>query len=108
MEHISPHEAKRLIDEEGARLVDVRERYEWDDMRVAGSQLVPLSEYEGDPAQLAPAAKTIFICAAGNRSQVACDIYESAWEGMTSYNLEGGIGAWASAALPTEFGPPSE
>jgi rhodanese-related sulfurtransferase len=105
MERVSPEEAKRLIDEEGARLVDVRERYEWDEMRVADSELVPLSEYEGDPTQLAPAKNTIFICAHGNRSQVASDIYETTWEGMPSYNLEGGIAAWAAAGLPTQFGP---
>ena len=47
---MSPHEdAKRLIDEEGAVLIDCREGYEWDEMRIPGAKLVPLSEYEGDP-----------------------------------------------------------
>ncbi|HEV7918227.1 MAG TPA: rhodanese-like domain-containing protein [Solirubrobacterales bacterium] len=105
MEHISPQEAKRLIDEEGARLVDVREGYEWDEMRVKGSTLMPLSEYEGDPSQLPQADKTIFICAAGNRSQTAADIYEQAYSGAAAYNLEGGIKAWATQGLPTDFSP---
>lgn len=94
-----------MVEEEGARIVDVRERYEWEEMRTEGAELVPLSEYEGDPTLLAPAKKTIFMCAHGNRSQVAADIYEKTWEGMPSYNLEGGIAAWANAGLPIKIGP---
>lgn len=104
VENVTAQEAKQLIDE-GARLVDVRERYEWEEMRTDG-ELVPLSEYESNPELLGPAEKTIFICAHGNRSQVAAGIYESVHAGAKAYNLEGGIAAWVNAGLPTHFGPP--
>lgn len=106
MESISAPEAKRLIDEEGARLVDVREQYEWDEMHVPGSELKPLSEYEGDPTALAAAPRTIFICATGNRSQTAAAIYEQAWPGEESFNLDGGIVNWAARGLPVEMSLP--
>jgi rhodanese-related sulfurtransferase len=105
MEHVSPEEAKRLIDEEGAVLIDCREDYEWDEMRVAGSTLAPLSEYEGDPEMVEEAEKVIFICAHGNRSQVAASIYEGVHPNSTAINLEGGIASWAAKGLPTDFGP---
>lgn len=102
MEKISPKEAERLIREQGARLVDVRERHEFDEVRIPGSQLMPLSEFEGDPTMLPPAKVTIFQCAHGVRSETAADLYESAWPGVSSFSLEGGIVAWADEDLPTE------
>ena len=62
MNEVSPEEAKRLIDEEGARLIDCREDFEWDEMRIPGATLVPLSEYEMDPEEIEEAPITIFQC----------------------------------------------
>ncbi|MBJ7347338.1 MAG: rhodanese-like domain-containing protein [Thermoleophilaceae bacterium] len=107
MENISSAEARRLIEDEGARLVDVRERHEWDEMRIPGAQLVPLSEYEANPALLdATAQKTIFQCAHGSRSMAAASIYEEAHGGAQAFNLEGGIADWAARGNPFEMGPP--
>ncbi|MGH2907228.1 MAG: rhodanese-like domain-containing protein [Solirubrobacterales bacterium] len=105
MEQLSPQEAQRLIDEEGARLVDCREDYEWDEMRIPGAQLVPLSEYQADPESLEEAPLTIFQCATGNRSETAAALYEGVYPQAKAYNLEGGIAAWAARGLPTDFGP---
>lgn len=104
MERIDAAEAKRLIDEEGARLIDVRERYEWDEVRIPGATLMPLSEFEGDPTALAPARLTIFQCAHGTRSVVAAELYEAAWVGVAAASMEGGIIAWNEAGLPVEAG----
>lgn len=105
MEQISPKEAKRLIDDEGARLIDVRERGEWDEMRIPGAELVPLSGYEDNPDQIDPAPLTIFQCARGVRSETAIAIYLEKHPGERALNLEGGIGAWAERGLPIEIGP---
>lgn len=105
MEHVSPEEAKRLIDEENAVLIDCREDYEWDEMRIPGATLVPLSEYEGDPEMVEDAPLVIFQCAHGNRSQTAASIYEGVHPEAKALNLEGGIAAWAAKGLPTDFGP---
>lgn len=99
-------EAKEALDAGGARLIDVRERNEWNEIRVPGSELVPLSEYEGDPARVGLSDQTtIFICASGVRSQAAVAIYESAHEGAEGVNLTGGINSWAARAFPIKIGP---
>jgi rhodanese-related sulfurtransferase len=107
MDQISPQEAQRLIEEEGARLIDVREDYEWDEMRIPGAELVPLSEYEIDPELVDEAPLTIFQCAHGNRSVTAAMMYEGVHPNAKSFNLEGGIASWAAKGLPTDFAPPS-
>jgi len=105
MDHVSPQEARRLIEEEHAQLIDCREDYEWDEMRIPGAELVPLSAYEGDPEMVEEQPITIFQCATGSRSQTAAAIYEQAHPGAKALNLDGGIAAWAAAGLPTDFGP---
>ena len=106
MEHVTPEDGKRLVDEDGLRLVDCREDYEWDMMRVDGSRLVPLSQYETDPELVSGDGDVVFICAHGNRSVVAADIFEQQWSGRKGYSLDGGIEAWAAKGLPTNFAPP--
>ncbi len=106
MQSVTAKEAKELLEAGGARLIDVRERHEWDEIRVPGSELVPLSEYEDDHTRVpASDAKTIFICASGSRSQAAAAIYEDACDGVEGLNLTGGINAWAARAFPIEIGP---
>lgn len=107
MEHVNAKEAQRLIDEEGARLIDCREAHEWDEMRIPGATLVPLSEFEMDPESLEEAPLTIFQCATGIRSQAAAALYEGVHPEAKALNLEGGIAAWAAKGLPTDFAPPS-
>lgn len=105
MDQVSPAEAQRLIEEEGARLIDVREGYEWDEMRIPGADLVPLSKYEGDPRLVSEAPLTIFQCATGSRSQTAGEIYAEAHPGARALNLDGGIASWAARGLPIQIGP---
>ena len=108
MEQVSPAEAQRLIAEQGARLIDCREDYEWAEQRIPGAQLVPLSEYEMDPESLEEAAITIFQCALGSRSQTAAALYEGVHPNARAINLEGGIAAWVAAGLPTDSNPQTQ
>jgi rhodanese-related sulfurtransferase len=107
MEHVSPKEAQRLIEEEGARLIDCREEHEWDEMRIPGATLVPLSEYEMDPESIDEAPITIFQCAHGHRSQTAASLYEGVHPSVKALSMDGGIAAWAAKGLPTDFAPPT-
>lgn len=107
MNEVTPEEAKRLIDEEGARLVDCREDFEWDEMRIPGAEFVPLSDYEMDPDQLEEAPITIFQCAHGQRSLAAAALYEGVHPGATALSMEGGISSWMAKDLPTDLTPPS-
>lgn len=107
MEQVSPQEAHRLVEDEHAVIIDCREDYEWEEMRIEGARLVPLSEYEGDPSVIEQHEKVIFQCATGNRSQTASAIYEQEHPGATAYNLDGGITAWAGRGFPIQVGPPA-
>jgi rhodanese-related sulfurtransferase len=106
MEHVDVKEAKRLIDDEGAVLIDCREDYEWDEMRIDGATLVSLSEYEMDPEMVEEAPLVIFQCAHGHRSQVAASLYEGVHPQSRAVTMDGGIADWAAKGLPTQFGPP--
>ncbi|MFY9265442.1 MAG: rhodanese-like domain-containing protein [Solirubrobacterales bacterium] len=106
MEQVSPREAQRMVAEEGARLVDVREEYEWDEVRIPGAEHLPLSDYEADPEQLERARLTIFHCSHGSRSQTAIAVYEQVHAGAKAVNLDGGIAAWVDDGLPVDLDPP--
>lgn len=85
----------------GAVLIDVREKSEYDDVRIPGSVLIPLGDL---PARLAevPADRDVYVhCRMGGRSARAVD-YLRAFGRPNSYNVTGGIDAWEEAGLPVE------
>jgi rhodanese-related sulfurtransferase len=85
----------------GAMLIDVREKSEYDDIRIPGSVLIPLGEL---PARLAevPTDRDVYVhCRMGGRSARAVD-YLRTFGRPNSYNVSGGIDAWQDAGLPVE------
>lgn len=109
MDHITAEEAKRLIEEEHARLIDVREDHEWEEARIPGAELVPLSELEMDPELVeAEGVMTIFQCAHGQRSITAAEIYEGVHPQGKAASMEGGISSWMAKGFPVDTDPPSE
>lgn len=87
--------------QEGARLVDVREQNEYDELRAEGAELLPLSEFEARFAELPRDQPLVMICRSGARSARAGQYLLD--QGYTDVvNLEGGTLAWADAGLPTE------
>ena len=98
---ITAEEAKRLIEQGGAQLIDVREQMEWNQGRIANATLVPLNALLARPTQYLKEDNIIFYCAEGIRSAVACEM--AAAVGFEKlYNLEGGINAWTKQGLPVE------
>jgi phage shock protein E len=90
-------EGRRLLQERGARLLDVRTPGETRTGVLPGALQVPVDEL---PARLAELPRdgrpTIVYCAMGSRSAYACELLSS--EGFENlFNLEGGIGAWGGA-----------
>lgn len=90
----------------GARIIDVREQWEYTEGHVDGSSWVPMSlvpvnvdEFRGD-------APAYIICRTGNRSgQVAMWL---ARQGIEAINVAGGIVAWQQAGLPVATGMDNE
>ena len=97
---ITPEEfAERAARGERARLVDVREAWEFELARVEGAELLPLSrvgEWEG---ALKDDEEIVFMCHHGVRSASVCAYL--ARKGFTKlYNLAGGIDRWAVEVDP--------
>lgn len=106
---VAPADGARRMAEAGGSaplLVDVRERSEFEALRVPGAVLVPLSEF-GDRFESLPRDRPLLVmCAAGRRSLVAAT--HLAAHGYTDVtNVEGGIIAWRDAGLPTTDAPPA-
>ena len=101
---ISPVEAKRRLDAGTAVLIDIREPPEYARENIANARLVPLSGFGPDKFARERAAATaiIFHCQSGNRTCMNFDKLEAA--GLpNAFVLEGGLGAWKQAGLPTRL-----
>ena len=89
---------------DGARLVDVRQPYEFDEMRVSGATLVPLATVPDNVDAFRGEGPVYVICKTGSRSARACEFL--ATHGVEAINVAGGTLAWESAGLPVRRGAP--
>ena len=97
--NISPVEAKRLVEEENALLVDVREPDEYVSISIEGSHLEPLSALSFLTHDPDKERTKIFHCHSGNRTQDNVKALES--RGFSAaYIMEGGLMGWINAGLP--------
>ena len=75
-------------------LLDVREPWEHDKARIAGSRLVPMGQIQARVAELPKNNEIVAICHHGGRSmQVAMFLEKSGFSRV--HNLAGGIDAWS-------------
>jgi rhodanese-related sulfurtransferase len=102
MKQITPAElADWLGEKERAKplLLDVREPWEYQKARIAGSVLVPMGELAGRLAELDTDREVVAICHHGGRSmQMAMFLEASGFSRV--HNLSGGIDAWSRAVDP--------
>lgn len=100
MEHLSAEDVQVGLAEGTIVLVDVREPHEFAAERIHGALNFPLSTF--DPASLPTngAKRVVLHCAAGKRSMTALQACAAADVVITAH-LEGGLGAWKAAGLPT-------
>lgn len=80
---------------DGASLLDVRERSEWNTGHAPQAVHVPLSSVADAPRRLKKDAPVVVMCASGMRSRTAAKQLRSL--GLEATSLSGGIGAWQSA-----------
>ena len=86
-------------------LVDVRELDEFQDVRVEGAALVPMSALAERHMELPKDRPLLVMCAGGTRSAAATAfLLRSGWTDVV--NVEGGITAWQRQGLPVRRGPP--
>jgi rhodanese-related sulfurtransferase len=99
-EEMSPHRAEELLREGGAQLVDVREPYEHEAGRIAGSLHIELQDLPAEAGSLDRERPILFYCRTGSRSSLAADAFAAS--GYDARNLDGGLKAWVGAGLPIE------
>lgn len=91
---------KELIDS-GVPVIDVREPHEYAEGHIPNAVLAPLNTFLANPQRYVQRGPVLFVCAAGVRSALACEM--AAAVGITDlYNLEGGTTAWIQSGLPVE------
>ena len=100
---ISVADAAKLLGEtKPPRLIDVREQNEWDIARIAGAELLPLSQWpEIALEKLTDKSQPLLIqCHHGARSARAAEWLLA--QGFTDVmNLAGGIDAWSATVDPS-------
>lgn len=97
---VAVNEAERQAREDGALILDVRERDEYRAGHVKGSMRIGLAQVSSSVAKL-PADRTILvICRSGNRSGHATAVLRKA--GLDAVNVSGGMLSWKRAGLPIE------
>ena len=98
---IGPESVDAWLDR-GARLVDVRERWEHERGHLPGAENVPLSGLLRWVRETGP-GPVVLVCATGNRSGKAAR--RLAAEGLPDVaNLAGGTAGWAERGLPVVAG----
>lgn len=101
IEEISIDELAKL-DLENICLVDVREEYEFIEMRVPGALLLPLGEVPEHVDKFPLDRPVYLICASGNRSKVAGDFLSKFH--IEAINIVGGTKAWVSSGRAYKCG----
>jgi hydroxyacylglutathione hydrolase len=98
---ITVHELNERIDTDPTlQLLDVRERSEWQEGHIESASCVPFYKVREAAGSLDPHRPSALICAGGTRSMIAASILQKL--GFTTVlNVEGGMGAWNAAHLPT-------
>src|ERR1700688_4757274 len=98
---ISAADASALLKENGAKLIDVREPWEFATARIEGSLLIPMGEVPARAHQeLDPEERLLVVCHHGIRSMnVTVWLRNQGFEQAQS--VRGGIDAWSVEVDPT-------
>jgi len=97
---ISPEDAAALLKDSNARLIDVREPWEFQTARIEGSVAMPMGDVPARAHQeLDPEERLVVLCHHGMRSMnVTVWLRNQGFEQVQS--LRGGIDAWSAEVDP--------
>ena len=96
----SVHEINEMFDNgDECQIIDVREFSEFNSERIANAELMPLSSFEKQAANIDHSKPVYIMCRSGNRAKQAAEKLVS--KGFTDIHvIEGGMLAWSQAKLP--------
>ena len=98
---VSPQGLSTLVNQQNARVIDVRDAAEFRNGHITGSENIPLSRLGDHIAQLKtePSRPIVVICNLGQSAGTACQQLSAA--GLTQvFKLDGGISNWKGQSLP--------
>ena len=96
---ISPNQARALL-ENGAVMVDIRNRDEYMREHIPGALLWPIAQ-AATPLHRGAANTVVFHCRSGARTQANAAALAAA-AGCEAFLLSGGLDAWKQAGLPVK------
>jgi rhodanese-related sulfurtransferase len=102
---ISLEEASEMRGGDDVVIVDVRRPDEYAEGHVKGAMFIPVDDVLARVDELPKDKKLLFICAAGVRSGLACEM--AAAMGIDAeklYNIEDGTGPWIEKGYPASYG----
>ncbi len=99
--NVSSKQVAELYRQGEVVIVDVRQAWEYEDVHVEDSILIPLDELSERTDEVPTDQPVILLCRSGNRSGQALRLLENA--GFDNvHNLVGGITAWEQQGYPVE------
>lgn len=82
------------------QLIDVRELDEWQEGRIAGGKLIPMSAFATRVDEIDPAQPIIVYCRSGGRSLMVAEALQNA--GYDARSMAGGMLEWERSGHPVE------
>lgn len=94
---IAPSELGLLVNNQNARLIDIRPKAKFETGHIQGSENIPFTELKNHLTNLsATTVPVIFVCEMGMQAGTAVALLGK----DNVYRLEGGILGWQSAGMP--------
>ena len=98
---LTPQRVAELLEAgDGVQLIDVREDYEVEAGRIAGSRHIELERLASQADSIDRERPVVFQCRIGARSAMAAQAFRTA--GYDAYTMTGGLTEWVAAGLPIE------
>ena len=104
---VDSQEASSILDAEPETtvVIDVRRDDEWVTGHVSGAIHIPVDDLTDRMDQVPQDKKLLFICAAGVRSGLACEMAASmGYDSENLYNIDDGTPSWIAGSHPTSYG----
>ena len=104
---VDSNEARTMLDADphNTVVVDVRRDDEWVGGHVTGAIHINVDDLADHMDQVPQDKKVLFICAAGVRSGLACEMAAAmGYEGGSLFNIEDGTPFWIEGGHPTSYG----
>ncbi len=101
VERVSSLTLSQWIQNGSVFLVDVRETHDFENSRIPGAFLVPMSRFDSATFPRVSGLKTVLVCQSGQRAHALGDrLADTGFDDV--YFLDGGINSWLDAGFETE------